>query len=237
MEVLMGTAYARRGAAATSSDVTDGLISKYTFNGGNANPDVGSYTGTPNRAFALTNGVKGEANGAYYFGPTIGQVVFTNFFDVFGGTNAGSFSWWEKPATVFNNSVANQSYHVGVEASGTFGHIKWTDNKRYCGIYSGADDDRVALTLTTNLWAVGVWRHWCVTWTNTGSTIVYVDGVSVVTNAVATKGRTYATDPLTLGSFQASAAYPYNGALDNIRTYSIMLSPSQVTTIYNAEKP
>ena len=84
----------------------------------------------------------------------------------------------------------------------------------------GGDQVDSGLVLTQ-----GQWEHWCATFDGT-TAIVYLNGEEVVR-----RGFSFGSDPeaaVQFGACEADGGNPFNGALDEVRLYDIVLSVAEI---------
>ncbi|NVO03522.1 MAG: T9SS type A sorting domain-containing protein [Bacteroidetes bacterium] len=203
---------------------TNGLIGKWSFTG-NANDESGNnYNGTVTGA-TLTTDRFGNSNSAYSFNGT------SNFISVTGlnCTNDWSISFWYLSNStnafdmqyLFGNGVGT-NYGRGIGISGG-GNAQITGKKLIS--YDG--------NAITGNWAMGpsytnaIWYHVVVV-DSANYHRVYFDNVmypKVLLNNIDLTN-------LTIGK-RSDNVWFFNGKIDDIRTYDRVLTPTEVTALYN----
>jgi hypothetical protein len=220
---------------ARTSAPTDGMIAYWPFTG-NALDSWGNHTGTVVNA-VLTNGLYGEANGAYYFNGSSAEITVPYQDFNFSATQPYTVSAWIKPKTNAFTIIAHNSSVTGwflTMYAPTFGFYFQANSSG--SSYRGPNS---SLALPTNEWV-----HIVATdngGNNTNGMKTYVNGALASTQGYfqsGTVGTMTHTDPLRIGNrWNGSAWLWYGGFIDAVRIYTNALSAAQVLQIYNAEKP
>jgi hypothetical protein len=175
------------------------------------------------------------------FGGTDEYVTVGNVL-AFERTNSFSLSLWFKTTDTaggyllgkMSGSTAYRGYGATYNANGSLSFQTRSDD---------ATNNRLLLTTTSTGWNNGAWHH--VVWTYAGTSLAsgvccYVDG--------ALQTLTVGTDALTAtivdtssfwlgGANSASAGWLLIGSLDEVSVYSDVLTPTEVTWIYNGGAP
>jgi len=235
-------------------------VLRYDFTAG-ANTNTGS-TGTTNNASpqgspSATTDRFGNATGAILLASASSQYItqanqltVSGFIDAGGGSSQNvvpfSSSLWFKTSSsgqmglmeVTDNVTGNPSnYDHALFMNG--GHL-------FYGIYDGSN----TLVSTTPTYNDNKWHNVIVTMDGTNGTVLYVDGVSVVSNAAMKHtnsgsakycrfGYAYLSgwSPTTVNgnSYTAGGPYYFDGSIDDILLYNSTLSSGNVTTIYGTD--
>jgi uncharacterized protein (TIGR03790 family) len=219
------------GRLGTSADytltTTGGLIGYWNFDEGSgtiAHDTSGSgYNGTVNGATWTV----GKINGALSFNGTTSNVVTPDI--ALGSTF--SVSAWVNPAVLTQGAFVrimetqyNGGLYMGTNATGT--KYKFIVNTGVgstggCGAAYGCAEGG---TITSG------WH--LVTATYDGATgRLYVDGVQVASDTFTAPAIT--NFPLYIGSYYRGG-YGWNGALDDVRLYSLALASTEVSSLYTA---
>jgi hypothetical protein len=213
----------------------DSLSSYWGLNG-NDNDSISANNGTASGTISYTTGVKGNANGARStVGGTDGLITMTS-----GGV------------------AASRSYSLWVNISGTslkgafLGDANCysaADNQGFAiGVGSG-DTETVGNRLIVPFWGVawqdtGInigtgWHHIVVVIGSDRKATVYLDGGASTYTGTAVMNVTSNNKMLLFGRWTAYGVVvsKFAGKIDSVRFYSRTLTASDVTAIYNGEKP
>ena len=106
-------------------------------------------------------------------------------------SGSGSVSWWADADQAFNGSTT-EVWWGGITNNGQpeFSCQKFSDNNIYCGYAASGNDDRVTLAASAVNFPQNVWANYTLTWTNTGTTTLYLNGVSIGTKPNTTEQTT-----------------------------------------------
>lgn len=206
--------------------VPRGLVSYYSFDG-NANDSVSGYNGTVYGS-TLATGTKGVINTAYSFNGS------SNYVNISGSLNATSYtiSVWFKTIAISPDTNVGQKIVMIQRVSGSTKFCLQMRNNQPELMWADSSPSLVELStgVTTN---DGAWHHFVGT---TDGTVfnVYLDGVLKNTNS--SSSLTSLFTGMYIGANASSNAF-FNGSIDDIRIYNRALSPDEITTIYNAERP
>ncbi len=217
-----------------TSQVTSGLVAKYSFNSGNATDDIGSVDGTVNGAI-LTADRFGNPNSAYSFiggsyialpdapvlkspTSTVSLWVKVNGYETSTfGTNA--------IYSVINSTAAAYfgSMFLSVATSGNYFSVTQNDGSQ-------------SVFGTSSLINTGNWQHYVVS-TDFDSTKMYIDDVkqwSFFKNFVST----FTADSVYIGK-TGNTTYlgALNGLVDDIRIYNRVLTKLEVDSLYAEVNP
>lgn len=213
----------------------DGLLAYWSFDG-DADDDSGNgYDGTVIGA-DLTTGVKGLSDSAYLFvfadkdliavdsGPVIPYDSYQYSVSVWAKTNTTSPTgylyvqpsgdgWWQNHGFLFADDQVCLAEYFGVSYSS-------------CLDVNYADDN---------------WHHLVAVRTATTTAKLYFDGEEQTFPSTLGAYTSDLPDRTSLGADdprqEPAYAYTFQGAIDEVRVYGRVLTPQEVTNIYNLEKP
>lgn len=155
-----------------------------------------------------------------------------------------SYSFWIKPdsmqewSTVWSQTVDSSSYFL------VYAHTSTTNPWIVTsGISVGLYDGSAVATRTSNnnVISIGKWSHITITYDGSlaaASRIrIYVDGIDQTGTGTGSGG----TSTLSIANTRIGANQPfgeyYNGAIDEVRFYSAVLTPAQIAYNYNRGRP
>jgi len=197
-----------------------GLVSYWSFDG-NADDPVSGYNGTVYGA-TLATGTKGIIDTAYSFNGSSDYI--TTLLTGIGGNF--SVSAW------INNTQ-----------DGVFRGIMSTENGTFTdGFMVRINNDNTLSVLTSNngidlnwygVASVSTGWHFVAVTFNAGDIVVYLDNQIYPISGTAQISTSY----LNIGCAYIGGGEPFGGSIDNVRIYRRVLTPDDITTIYNAEKP
>jgi hypothetical protein len=213
----------------TPSTLGDGLIVHYKMNDNAASVSVvdskGTNTGTAqqNTSVLATNGL---INGALSFNGSTDYISANE--GILSNSAQFSFSLWVKPA-----SVDSASYYRGIIAKGSYNSggfelvqkLATADGSMYLVV--GAD----LLEPTTKL-SAGNWIHIAAAGTSSNVNLYFNSQYDSTVNSVFSNS----TNLFRLGLRQPeeSAAYYFNGDIDDVRIYDRTLTTNEIAELYNA---
>jgi len=170
---------------------------------------------------------KAAGSAAILLSSTTSQYVQIPFFST--GTNGLSFAFWFK----FSSSAQDSSifdFGNGSMMDDVFFALQ-SDNDCYITSYQGATSSSQG-DVTQNSVNDGVWRHAVWTIDNTGSSIVYLNGVSVNTfNTVSYPTATSRSNNY-LGKSNQESDPSMNGGIDEFYMFQYVLTALQVQQLY-----
>jgi VCBS repeat-containing protein len=201
---------------------TSGLISHWRLGepSGTAVADVlGANGGTLEgvATLAQVGAIAGDSNTSYTFDGSTGYVNCGNNASL--QLTTGSLELWcntESPGNGFRGMAVKANAWGLFLIDGVLGMYDW-----------GTDNTRDTLQDLTD----GEWHHVVVTFQSTvvDGTIVYVDGVSVLTTTITVLNN---LSPLVIGA-GSTATQHYGEFLDEVAVYSSVLTQPQVAYHYN----
>lgn len=216
-ETVTYSTYSYGETGGASSDVLQGLIAWWPFNG-NANTSVGNANGTVSGA-APTTGQNGQPNNAYSFN---GSNAYISIPGTWGGasTTAVTVSAWYRVAATSGDF---QAIVAATDAAFIHMQVYSTGNN---AVYINTGSILTTITPQT----VGTWNHLVMTSTS-GVTAIYLNGVQQGSTLTTTFANITATSNLQIGRGYTNVRY-FNGSIDDVRIYSRALSVGEVTTLY-----
>jgi len=229
--------------ASVSITVCIGNAAISTYQGGAAGAEFDTYTqvayhfpnGTTasyldfsananNATNTLTTAVAGKLDGAVGFVSASTQYVATPLSNL-SYTN-GTVSLWAYPGTAYNDG--SDMFLFGQSSAGEFSFQKYSDGNFYAG-WSVSGDHRVVVASTALTWPQNTWVRYDLTWTSTGTTTLYANGVSIGTHT----GTVVASipTPLTIGQELANGGF-FTGRIDEFRISNALRSADWINTEY-----
>jgi hypothetical protein len=223
------------------SQVSSGLVAKYSFNNGNANDEIGTNHGTVNGA-TLTADRFGNSNKAYAFDGISNYIDFGSGSTFEMGENDFSISLWVQfSVTQFapillkrNDSPTYDQYSI---FAGQYGapdnNIEFYYKPSPGGV--GAAERVVSSSLNTT-----AWQHIVVVSKYNDSTYLYNNNQYIGSSKTAfTTGGFNVNGANLIAGFSSLSgnSYYYNGLLDDINIYDRALTPSEVSILYNEQDP
>lgn len=213
------------GSSATPLDVTTGLVGWWKFNG-NANDSSGNANNGTGTNVTLTTGQNGTANGAYSFNGSTSYINTTNSA-TFNTPNLTMSAW------VKYSSLSGLQTIIAKELNYKY---RWDSGGFYTVATgpTGVSWGTVSNFTPSPAPVVGNWYHVACTVNSTGAQIiVYVNGVQVGSPSTLSPVITaYNTNTVRIGSY-STGTEGFNGVIDDARFYNRVLSPSEITTVYN----
>ena len=211
---------------------TDGLVAYYPFNG-NANDESGNgNNGTVIGHVELAPDRFGNVNSAYrFFGEPLNYIsvpdnesLHCSVFTLNGWAYSDAEDYGSGVLVNKGRDISNGSYRLTVRSVGA------------SNLYGGVNDAMVEEYPTTNAWHM-------VTGTVEGNKArFYLDGVLMDEATLSNPFEYSNTEPLALGmhyydGVPSSWAYAFLGVLDDVRIYNRVLTQSEITALYNEQKP
>ncbi|MGE3824336.1 MAG: LamG domain-containing protein, partial [Bacteroidia bacterium] len=213
-----------------------GLVSRYSFNAGDATDDEGSNDGTVTGA-ALTTDRFGNPNQAYAFDGNdyinCGNNSTWNLLLSPGIT----MSAWVKTNATFGASLAGiLTRWGGTSSSDEYAFFLANTTGRQTMAINTPSVNGVAATTNIN---DNVWHQVVFTFDKaTGVHKMYVDGVQTYTNTIAGGIATITVPQSVVIGAQWTNGTPtryFNGSIDDIGVYAEALTAQEVSTLYNQE--
>jgi hypothetical protein len=213
-----------------------GLVSRYSFDAGDATDDEGSNDGTVTGA-TLTTDRFGNVNQAYSFDGTdyinCGNNSTWNLLLSPGIT----MSAWVKTSAAFSNSLAGILTRWGGISSGDeYGFFLANATGRPFMAINTPSVSGISATTNIN---DNVWHQVVFTFDKgSGTHKMYIDGVQVYTNTISGGIAAISVPQNVLIGAQWTNGSPtryFNGSLDDIGIYAEALSAQDVATLYSTE--
>ncbi len=186
---------------------------------------------TGNKQGGVTQGVTGRLLNAITQDGSTGYVSTTNTF-----INPGNFTlsiWFRTLTTAGGKLIGFGNSQTG-SSSSYDRHIYMNNTGQlYFGCYPGA----IRIANSTASYNDGNWHHVAATLSSTAGMILYVDGVSVGTNAVTTSAQSY-TGYIRIGYDNVNSwtsqptSYFFNGSLDDAAFWTRTLSGTEIQQLY-----
>lgn len=218
------------GAGTPTTDVTDGLIDWWKFNG-NAKSSVGTADATFNNA-TLTTGQGGQANTAYSFNGSSGYMNFpiSNFPSTMTSI---TITMWAKHSNISNYPSIIQT--APYDSSNYINlHLPWIDNIIYWDFgNSTPGNGRITTNFSNPSW-LNTWTFWAFVAGSGEGMKIYRNGTLLNSSTnYAAGGFTRGTKTLDVGRNYNGGSYNYwPGDLDDLRIYGRTLSAAEVSTLY-----
>ncbi|MCP4137314.1 MAG: LamG domain-containing protein [bacterium] len=217
-----------------------GLRAYYPFNGDANDESANSNNGT-NSGAALFTDRHSSASSAYDFDGGGDTIWIPN--TVINNMTSGTFTAWinldTRDAEVIVGKHHNESVNCTIFSIGSYASSDGTSfTTGTTGILYFHGHNGVARAASSSAVSTGAWTHVAVSFTNSSVTF-YING----TASGSTSGDYSVSNNLsgtlytTIG-YWASASYPVtDGRIDDVRIYSRAFSASEVSELYNMEKP
>lgn len=226
---------------AAGSSLLTGLVAYWKLDeaSGSAIDAHSTHDGTVRN---ITQNSTGKINTAYTFDrltavpdDSTGIVIPTSAaFNL--AASAGSISCWinstlelywsDAIVSSHNTDVGNSGYHIGLQADGSGNHYI------SCIIGSSASYQQVTDNTTIIDNSGSTWYHVVMTWQYPGNIKAYVNGNMIINTAISvTPVDAY---DLNIGRSPAPyAPYWFDGRIDEVGIWNVVLTPSQVSELYN----
>jgi hypothetical protein len=147
--------------------------------------------------------------------------------------SSGTYCLWAYSLNAYNDNAKNIMFGQLDNGTGEeFVGMKWDNNNIYFGWRTSAGGDkRIVLPATALNWPQNSWNQYCISWTDGGTTRLYMNAVEIGTNTNTPVSVNPGTNPLSLATEPGSGAY-WNGKLDEMNLSDVVLSPDWITTGY-----
>ena len=212
-------------AITTFSQVTNGLIAKYSFDNGNANDEIGTNHGTVNGPI-LTNDRFGNSDHAYQFSA---NEISMDSMDL-GSLSSVSVSVWVKPsstsATSGNNTIMTMGGHWAI-------YLNRFTTRRVLGVFDGSSSNNNSAH-ESNAIPINSWTH--ILAMNDGSTSqLYINGVLEATfpETFSWMNKVH----LVLGEHVFGGIDFYYGDMDDLRIYGRVLNQLEIDSLFTLPNP
>ncbi len=233
---ILVTALAINAFAQTPNYVsTNGLQGWWSFTGNANDASVNANNGTVSGA-TLTADRFGNANCAYNFNGATNSIMLQAGSNI-QGNNPRSISFWFKATN--STPYTNVIYKGGSNGNGNDFSILYrvdANNKYQLFLRRYTDDvhtDSIPLVLNQ-------WNHYCVVYDGTinSNLKIYINGIEHIGRELAGTGLTFNTASVTpeFGHLkdQLNVDYYLTGNLDDIGIWNRVLTPQEVSDLYNA---
>lgn len=121
-----------------------------------------------------------------------------------------------------------------------FSFQKFTDNKLYCGWNTPGGTDSRVVVASAGYTLVSGWNHFLLTWTNAGTSTLYLNGSSIGTQAGTvtfnTGGITRTLGRASIAFVAASSAVGWNGRIAEYALWNKVLTANEAKSL-NTGKP
>jgi len=206
--------------------VSDGLLAYYNFDGMTAKDALGSYNGTNIGGITYSTSSPGTSGYAAQFDGTSGYINIP--YPVFPSSGSWSFTAWIKTTSNnFNFVRASGGGHVSISGDSKIQispYVSYTD----WGLIS---QQALSSLLLNNTW------HYLVVQYNGSQIMYYIDNSLVESSSYDSWQCVWGQNTwMRIGTNGTGNGWFYKGLIDNIRFYNKALSPSEITTLYNAKQ-
>lgn len=206
------------------------LVAFYNFNGNLVDTSGQGNDAAIQGGVTYTNGRDGSANDGLLFNGTSGFLSTTN--SLTSPQNYSANAWFKTSSTggvliAFTNSQTSAT-------PTNFDRILWIDTTGHAnfGVYIGS----VHYITSTGTYNDGNWHMATSTMSTTTGMGLYVDGVSVATDANTTSqsytGWWRIGESNTTGGWPATMNQYFTGSIDDVKIYSTALNATQVSNLY-----
>ncbi|UTW62827.1 hypothetical protein KFE98_01320 [bacterium SCSIO 12741] len=228
-------------AAGLSAQVTQGLVSSYSFNSGQATDGVGNHHGVVHGAVTTADRFNNAGMALYFDGvDDYLELAPSNTMP----TPSGSVSLWAK-MTALSNEGSGYSYNPIFLAKNSAASSYFEG----CGLYVSIDNQK-ALTITTqasstqeryfftaNPVLVNDWVHYVITY-NSDSLSLYRQGKLENRIYKGFISSFLTTNPILIGGSQDVVNDRFfHGAVDDINVYDRVLNDAEIMSLYQAANP
>lgn len=215
------------GSSVPSTDITDGLLNWWKFNG-NADTSVGTANGVVSNAVP-TQGQDGLENTAYAFNGTNAKIT-ASLSDLPPTMTEITASIWIKPTVAANNAIFTAQPD---DTANRFNvHLPYTGGGIYWDFGNISTTGR---TSSANGFQASWYNNWSLfTFTSGASTgqKIYRNGAVILSTATSST-FTRGTKTLDIGFHLANNVY-WSGSMDDFRIYDRVLTQQEILSLYNA---
>jgi hypothetical protein len=250
--IFSNTILASLGLWSTDS-LNKGLVGYWPLDGAHYNATTNRVDDTSgygnhgtNSGATLTNGVKGESNGAMNFngGDSTGNYINcggNNFFnDITGELTVNAWVYPHLAATTQGRMAVNTYDYMGSPTSQDTGWYLgqvWTGNYFEIRIYNGAGGSDNAVYSNFFTTYLDQWVHVVGVYKPSQYLRLYINGTLVANDTSVMSNIVYSNDPLIIGRRSAEGQSYWNGSIQDVRIYNRALSPAEITRLYESYKP
>ncbi len=215
---------------------TNGLVAKWSFNGNLTADSHGSYTlNNGGSGAVLSNGYQGTVNTAAYFN---GNAIMGINNSVFRPTTFSMSTWFKMSGTSPYHTLANVRLNTSSSPYNAYNLCIGNSTLNYLAFFFTTSSSSDIALYDTSFTSINVWTHAAITCdynstANNTTVKMYVNGL-LHSQTTQTGNIVYSNTPLNIGSVGGAASgNSLVGSLDEFLFYNRVLSPSEVTTIYN----
>jgi len=222
----------------TNSDLNNGLVLHYTFDGSNMIDNVADSSGTGNTAFLV-----GQNSGTTTTTGNIGQGLTCDGLDdyVDGGSNASIDDMSQVSAFMWVDTKSESNdFFIGKTSNNTQGwYLTGTtiDTFRVFIQFDTTDIIQKASNNTLDVLEDGEWHHVGFTWdgtTNASGVNIFVDGAEVGYESSQEGEGAYESDEFVDVSICGkSDGVNYQTGVDDVRVYNRVLSTDEISRLYD----
>jgi hypothetical protein len=225
--------YKPAGGSGNGVNLTSGLVGWWPFNGNAKDATPYAKDGIATNA-TLTADRRGRASSAYSFNGTSTKI--SNFPQQISVLGARTVCTWFKTVSTARQGLVSTRPNTS-SSNGRFGfdfHIN--DPSSGYIVYSHPSAGGVSLQAAAGI-TIGVWYFACVTYdVGTGTATIYLNGNSIGSGTVNAENATALTGVLgdeVQNQQNGGTLFPFSGEMDDVRIYNRVLSPSEVSALYN----
>ena len=206
------------------ADKDANLVSYWRFED-NPNDETGTNNGTVTGA---TYTSLGKFGGAYDFDADNDYISIAADPSLnFGANTDFSVSAW-----IYADASANN--YILSSGAGGAGEGWWLFRILNNALQAGLDDGTTLVTTTGTLALQDAWHHVVATFDRDGNVTLYVDATADGSADISGIGSIDTTDDYTIGGRSVSLTYEFDGRIDEFKIYSRLLTPTEITTLYNS---
>lgn len=219
-------------------NLTNGLVSNYTFDGNTNDVSGNNYHGVAANGPILTTDRFGNANSAYYFD---GIDDFIRIADngSFSTPQISIVAWFQTESSALQCIVGKRSF-TNTTATGGAQYQMAINYNLFPGIVSNLVGNNNTCTsinsssyLNSNVWLCNT-RWYCVVITFDGSRHkVYIDGALKVDQQTNFNGFLSCNSELRIGNWWQLDMLPFKGKIDDVRWYNRALNQSEVSALFD----
>ncbi len=219
------------------SQVTSGLVAKYSFNNSNANDEVGTNNLSAQNGATFGTDRFGNANKAAFL-DGIDDYLRTNNPFFYPGNDFTISLWYKsdnatQSRQTFFNTEPHQQISVGYNWFGDGSYDIALNDGTSWNICSNAANGLDTFFVNSSITATN-WNHFTMTYDGT-TWNSYIN--SNMVNSCNTGTPTSAISDLFFGSISVGPQSFFVGLLDDIRIYNRAITPSEVTILFNEPDP
>jgi len=215
----------------TDPSLFQNLMGQYDFVGGTTDSSGQANNATIVGGVTAATGRKGDANSAYTFNGSTGYMTTTTSFSQ---PQTYSINAWFKTNTSGGGEMVGLADTKGPTPTHYDRHLLMdTSGHVIFGVYNNTATQVAASTGTYN---DNQWHMATATMSPTGGMILYVDGIQVATNTNTVSENYTGYWIMGYNNFanwnQFTSGNYFAGTLDDVKIYSITLTPLQIAELY-----